>query len=87
MNDHYEFTNDGNDILKIKDVYDAFKESEIFSEMDKATKRQHNKKGFIQIISSSVAFKGKYYNDKKQINGSTYNERIIKFKTKCLFEE
>ena len=80
MSENYEFTNDSNDILKMKDVYHEFTESEFFREMDKKAKREHNKKGFIQIIASSVAFKSKYYNDTKKINGFTYGERIVKFK-------
>jgi len=41
-----------------------------------------NYKGFIEYISTSIAFKGKYKNEMKQINGVTNTERISKCKLK-----
>jgi len=82
FNDHYDLTNEKDDVLKMVDVYDLFKSSEFFQEKTKEEKRKLNKKGFIEAIASSVAFKGKYFNDQKQINGFAYTERIIKYKLK-----
>ena len=48
----------------------------------KEEKRKLNKKGFIEAIASSVAFKGKYFNDMKKIKGDVFTERIIKYKLK-----
>jgi hypothetical protein len=46
-----------------------------------------NYKGFIEYISTSIAFKGKYKNDMKRINGVTYSERIVKYKLKEVEDE
>jgi phage/plasmid-associated DNA primase len=85
--DNYEYTNDNNDILKMKDVYDLFRSSEFFQEKNKEEKRALNKKGFIEKVNDSLAFKGLYFNDQKTINKVVYNERIIKYKLKEKDEE
>jgi phage/plasmid-associated DNA primase len=78
----YELTNDDKDILKMKSVYTLFQDSELYCSKTKEQKRVLNYKGFIEYISTSIAFKGKYKNDKKTINGDTYHERIMKYKLK-----
>ena len=78
----YECTNGANDIIKMKDFYKGFQASELYCSKTKEQKRTLNYKGFIEYISSSVAFKGKYYDDQKKINGISYYERIIKYKLK-----
>lgn len=78
----YESTNDDSDILKMKDVYKIFQDSELYCSKTKEQKRMLNYKGFIEYISTSIAFKGKYKNDKKKINGESYYERIVKYKLK-----
>jgi hypothetical protein len=83
----YECTNDENDILKMKDVYKYFQESELYNAKTKEQKRLLNYKGFIEYVSTSIAFKGKYKNDKKKINGECYTERIMKYKLKKMEEE
>ncbi len=85
--EEYELTNNKDDILKMKDVYSLFKESDFFCSKTKEEKRKLNYKGFISSIAKSVAFQGKYYNDSKKINGFTYNERIIKYKVKDKTED
>lgn len=85
--EEYELTNNKDDILKMKDVYSLFKESEFFCSKTKEEKRKLNYKGFISSIDKSVAFQGKYYNDMKKINGVVYTERIIKFKVKDKTED
>jgi hypothetical protein len=82
MSENYEATNDENDILKMKDVYNIFRDSELFCSKTKEQKRGLNYKGFIEYMSTSIAFKGKYKNDMRKINGVTYTERIIKYKLK-----
>ena len=78
----HESTNDDKDILKMKSVYTLFQDSELYCSKTKEQKRVLNYKGFIEYISTSIAFKGKYKNDKKTINGDTYHERIMKYKLK-----
>ena len=85
--EEYELTNNKDDILKMKDVYSLFKESEFFCSKTKEEKRKLNYKGFISSIDKSVAFQGKYYNDMKKINGIVYTERLIKFKVKDKTED
>jgi hypothetical protein len=66
----------------MKDVYKIFQDSELYCSKTKEQKRVLNYKGFIEYISTSIAFKGKYKNDKMTINGGTYHERIVKYKLK-----
>ena len=48
----------------------------------KEEKRKLNYKGFIGAVNKSIAFQGKYFNDRRKINGVEYFERIIKYKLK-----
>ena len=82
FNETYELTNDEKDILKMKDIYKEFQNSELYQSKNKEQKRLLNYKGFIEYISTSIAFKGKYFNDKRKINGECYTERIIKYSIK-----
>lgn len=82
FNETYELTNDDKDILKMKDVYKEFQAGELYQSKNKEQKRLLNYKGFIEYISTSIAFKGKYYNDMKKIDGVVYTERIIKYRLK-----
>jgi phage/plasmid-associated DNA primase len=82
FNETYELTNDDKDILKMKDVYKEFQAGELYQSKNKEQKRLLNYKGFIEYISTSIAFKGKYFNDMKKINGIVYTERIIKYSIK-----
>ena len=84
--ENYELTNDPKDVLKMIDIHKLFKESELFSSKNKEEKRLLNKKGFIQKVDESLAFKGFYFNDMKKIDGNVYTERIIKYKLKDIDE-
>jgi len=85
--EHYELTNDEKDIIKMKDLYKEFQASELYESKNKEQKRMLNYKGFIEYISTSIAFKGKYENDMKKIDGVVYTERIIKYKLKEIADE
>lgn len=82
FNETYQLTNDDKDILKMKDVYKEFQAGELYQSKNKEQKRLLNYKGFIEYISTSIAFKGKYFNDMKKIDGVVYTERIIKYSIK-----
>ena len=86
FSENYEMTNDPKDVLKMIDIHKLFKESELFSSKNKEEKRLLNKKGFIQKVDESLAFKGYYFNDMKKIDGNVYTERIIKYKLKDIDE-
>jgi len=73
-------TND--DIITIKDLYADYCQSETFMTMTKEEKRIMNKRKFSLMLKSSIAFHGKYKDDKKTINGKTYNERLHGYKMK-----
>ena len=79
FNEIYQLTNDEKNILKMKDIYKEFQNSELYQSKNKEQKRLLNYKGFIEYISTSIAFKGKYFNDMKKIDGVVYTERIIKY--------
>ena len=85
--EHYELTNDEKDIIKMKDLYKEFQASELYESKNKEQKRMLNYKGFIEYISTSIAFKGKYKNDMKKIDGVVYTERIIKYKLKEIADD
>ena len=66
FSENYELTNEKDDILKMKDIYSLFKDSEFFAEKTKEEKRKLNYKGFIGAVNKSIAFQGKYFNDTKK---------------------
>jgi len=58
--DHYQYTEDKNCTIKVKDLYDNFVNSEYFSNLSKADKRKYNKSFFIDYVRTNIFFR-KYY--------------------------
>ena len=65
FDDHYERTGNRDDILQIKDIYDDFKNSEIWQNISKRERRELNKKGFTEKISGNIHFR-KYYKEREK---------------------
>lgn len=65
--DNFELTNNIKDIVKIKDIYEHFINSNIYNNMTKNEKKKYNKTYFIEYISTNPFFrhyyceKNKYY--------------------------
>ena len=63
--DNYELTNNTKDIVKIKDIYEHFMNSNIYNNMTKNEKKKYNKSYFIEYISSNPFFRH-YYCEKNK---------------------
>ena len=83
FNENYEKGTE-EDIVKLKDLCDDFKKSEIYNNFSKESKRKYNKKKMTKDISESVLLKKCYRNDQKKINNITYNERLHFYKKKII---
>lgn len=74
FNQHYKIVNENKDenIFKISDIYNFFKESDFYINLSKKQKREDfSKKGFIDKIKENVKLKA-YYHDRKKINDIDY---------------
>lgn len=58
--DNYEYTDNKQDICKIKDIFDKFVRGEYYQNLTKMEKRKYNKTFFIDYIETNIFFK-KYY--------------------------
>ena len=56
----YEKTEDDTDLIQLKDVYDLFKLSEGYSNMNKQEKRTYTKSYFIEKIQNNIFLKSHY---------------------------
>jgi phage/plasmid-associated DNA primase len=70
------------DIITAKDLYAIYCEGDVYIYMTKDEKRIMNKKKFTLLLKSSIAFKGKYRDDRRDINGKSYYERLHGYKLK-----
>ena len=61
----YEKTEDGLGLVQLKDVYDLFKLSEVYSNMSKEEKRTYTKSYFIEKIKNNIFLKS-YYKDRER---------------------
>jgi phage/plasmid-associated DNA primase len=82
--ENYEKETD--EILKVKDILQEYKSSELYSNMSKAQKRLCNDKNFRQMIETNIELR-KYFVDRKKIDGNTHRSILIgwtKKKNECL---
>jgi len=70
--DNYQLTNDKNDTIKIKDLFEDFTNSEYYTNLSRNEKRKYNKSYFIEYIQNNIFFR-KYYIEK-----STYLRNFIR---------
>jgi hypothetical protein len=64
--DNYEFTNDKNDIYKLKDLYTDLTTSVYFLNLTKTEKQKYNKAYFTEFIQTDIFFV-KYYKTRTSI--------------------
>ncbi len=90
FDENYEKTEDDTDIIKLADIYEEFKLSDIYINYTKAEKREMNKNKFIDKLSKNI-FLRKYYKEKdqrvevlKKYNISTLRNILIKYKLKII---
>lgn len=62
FDENYEKTDDDKDIIKLSDVYEEFKISDIYINYSKQEKREYNKTKFIDKISKNI-FLRRYYKE------------------------
>jgi len=82
----WEKSEDKNDFLRVKDVYNLFKESDLWANMSKKERRDMTEKDFKEYLSSNINFK-LFYKDRvkfKDADGNRKDARnvIIYFKKK-----
>ena len=82
--ENYEKETD--EILKVKDVLQEYKSSELYSNMSKAQKRLCNDKNFRQMIETNIELR-KYFVDRKMVDGKAFKSILMgwtKKKNECL---
>ena len=58
--DNYEYTDNKDAVIKIKDLYEKLTQSEYFNNMSRGDKRKYNKTYFIEYVQNNIFFR-KYY--------------------------
>ena len=87
FNDTYEFTNDDNDYVKLMDVYQNYKCSELYQNLDKKTRRlKGSKKAIISDIRENPTLK-MYFRERYYKNGVDVDNVMIRFKERINYEE
>jgi phage/plasmid-associated DNA primase len=82
MMENYE-TADNTEFVKLKDVFDLYKASDLYSNLTKLEKRNLNKNAFSELISNHIVLKKQFRNDMSRVGGKTVNcERIHGLKLK-----
>ena len=69
FNELFEATDTPNAYVLTKDIYDDYKQSDYFSMLNKAAKRQQNKKWFESMLTNHVVLRRNYKCDRPTING------------------
>jgi phage/plasmid-associated DNA primase len=86
MDDNYTFTNDNDDIIKVKDIFKEYKNSSYYTNLTKKAKRKENYKHFNDKLKYHILLKKMYRDDRKRIKTILYEcSRLhgIKFKYNC----
>jgi len=74
--ENYEAT-DNTEFVKLKDVFDLYKASDLYSNLTKLEKRNLNKKAFSDLISNHIVLKKQFRTGQAKINGKKIDcERI-----------
>jgi len=71
--DNYKETNDKNDILKVKEIYECFSSSEYFYNLTKFDKQKYKQSFFMDYVQTNIFFRKYYverfYNSRNLIKG------------------
>jgi phage/plasmid-associated DNA primase len=75
------------DIVKAVDLYKEYTGSEAFLTMSKEEKRLMTKAKFFDLLKTSIAFKGKYFENRLEKNGVGFRDRLHGWKKKDQVDE
>ena len=67
INDVFEKTDNNNDIIKLKEIFKTFKDSEFYSNLSKSDKRKYNYKYFTEQMTTNLFLKKLVYQDSSKI--------------------
>jgi len=82
MMENYE-TADNSEFVKVKDVFDLYKASDLYSNLTKLEKRNLNKNAFSELISNHIVLRRQFRSDTTRVGGKAVNcERIHGLKLK-----
>jgi len=90
--DNYEKTDDKTCFVKLKSIYDMWKESDLYNNMNKSSKRKANMKNFKQnyIIDNNELKKYYVENSTKKVGDKTISLKIClvgwRLKTECMID-
>jgi hypothetical protein len=73
----FEVSADPNAYVLTKDIYDDYKQSDYFSMLNKAARRQQTKKWFDAMITNHVVLRRNYKGDRPTINGVRIQTPLI----------
>jgi len=80
--ENYE-TADNTEFVKVKDVFDLYKASDLYSNLTKLEKRNLSKKAFSELISNHIVLKRQFRNNPSRVGGKVVDcERIHGIKLK-----
>ena len=68
FDDNYEKTQDKKDNIKLKIIYENFKTSEYFNNLNKVQKRQNNYKNFVEKMQGNMFLKKYVTENKDKVN-------------------
>lgn len=87
FNDTYEFTNDNQNYVRIADVYQKYKDSELYQNLDKKTRRlKGTKKVIIADIQKNPTLK-MYFRERLHTNDVDVINVIIRYRERVLDDE
>jgi phage/plasmid-associated DNA primase len=72
------------DIVKAVDLFKNYTDSEVYSLMSKEEKRQMTKKKFIELLKSSIAFKGQFFETIKYVGNDKIYDRLHGWKIRVI---
>ncbi len=78
----HEKTESADDFVKVKDVYQAFKGSELYSNMTKKERRGMNRNGLVEALKENMQLRNFYRKDNTCLDGRHVIERIVMWKLK-----
>ena len=81
LNDNYEKTNDKTDIIEVKDLYNNYKRSDLYENLNKKEKRDNNLSNFKEKLMKNPNLR-LYYHERKKINNKDYRHILTNYKFK-----
>lgn len=82
IQEKYEYTTDNLQFIKVNDLYNNFKGSDIFSNFSKEERRNEwSKSKFTEKIKTSICL-SRFYKDRKKISQKEYRSILVNYKEK-----